>query len=150
MIQLGFNRARSSPRILVAQSLVGREGLNLYKACRIVVLLHPEWNPGVVEQQIGRVDRVDSRWCNELKHALALGTPAAQLPRIEVRPVIFRDTYDEHNWQVLRDRWDNLRAQLHGDVISPEFATFSDEDKASFEEISNAAPDFSPTRSNTN
>ena len=120
MIQLAFNRAKSFPRVLVAQSLVGREGLNLHKSCRIVVLLHPEWNPGVVEQQIGRVDRVDSRWCNELKKAIDSETPADQLPRIEVRPVIFRGTYDEHNWKVLRERWDNLRAQLHGDVISPE------------------------------
>jgi len=147
MIQLAFNRARSFPRILVAQSLVGREGLNLHKACRVVVLLHPEWNPGVVEQQIGRVDRVDSRWCGELRKALDSGTPAAQLPRIEVRPVVFRGTYDEHNWKVLRDRWDNLRAQLHGDVIAPEFATLSNEEKAVFDEISDAAPDFSPTRS---
>jgi hypothetical protein len=130
MIQLAFNRAESFPRVLVAQSLVGREGLNLHKSCRIVVLLHPEWNPGVVEQQIGRVDRVDSRWCNELNKALDLGTPADQLPRIEVRPVIFRGTYDEHNWKVLRERWDNLRAQLHGDVISPEFASVNHEDKA--------------------
>ena len=148
MIQLAFNRARSFPRILVAQSLVGREGLNLHKSCRIVILLHPEWNPGVVEQQIGRVDRVDSRWCNELKKALASGTPANQLPRIEVRPVIFRGTYDEHNWKVLRERWDNLRSQLHGDIISPEFANVDHEDQELFDEISNAAPNFSPNHGN--
>jgi superfamily II DNA or RNA helicase len=146
MIQLAFNRAKSFPRVLVAQSLVGREGLNLHKSCRVVVLLHPEWNPGVVEQQIGRVDRVDSRWCNQLKKALASKTPADKLPRIEVRPVIFRDTYDEHNWNVLRERWDNLRAQLHGDVISPEFASDNYEDEASFDEISKSAPNFSPIR----
>ena len=146
MIQLAFNRAKSFPRVLVAQSLVGREGLNLHKSCRIVVLLHPEWNPGVVEQQIGRVDRVDSRWCNELKRALASETPADKLPRIVVRPVIFRGTYDEHNWKVLRERWDNLRAQLHGDVISPEFANVNHEDQELFNEISNAAPNFSPNR----
>jgi superfamily II DNA or RNA helicase len=144
MIQLAFNRAKSFPRVLVAQSLVGREGLNLHKSCRIVVLLHPEWNPGVVEQQIGRVDRVDSRWCNELKKALNSETPADQLPRIEVRPVIFRGTYDEHNWKVLRERRDNLRAQLHGDVISPEFANDNHEDQALFDEISKSAPNFSP------
>jgi hypothetical protein len=148
MIQLAFNRARSFPRVLVAQSLVGREGLNLHKSCRIVVLLHPEWNPGVVEQQIGRVDRVDSRWCNELKKALDSETPAHQLPRIEVRPVIFRGTYDEHNWKVLRERWDNLRAQLHGDVISPEFANCNHDDQGLFDEVSNAAPNFSPNRPN--
>jgi SNF2 family DNA or RNA helicase len=48
--------------VLVAQSVVGREGLNLHRACRTVILLHPEWNPGVVEQQIGRVDRLSSYW----------------------------------------------------------------------------------------
>jgi superfamily II DNA or RNA helicase len=146
MIQLAFNRTESFPRVLVAQSLVGREGLNLHKSCRIVVLLHPEWNPGVVEQQIGRVDRVDSHWCNELKKAIDSGTPADHLPRIEVRPVIFHGTYDEHNWKVLRERWDNLRAQLHGDVIPPEFANVNAEDQKLFEEISNAAPSFSPNR----
>jgi superfamily II DNA or RNA helicase len=146
MIQLAFNRAKSFPRVLVAQSLVGREGLNLHKSCRIVVLLHPEWNPGVIEQQIGRVDRVDSRWCNELKKALNSETPADQLPRIEVRPVIFRGTYDEHNWKVLRERWDNLRAQLHGDVISPEFANPTHDDHELFDEIFDAAPNFSPNR----
>ena len=146
MIQLAFNRAKSFPRVLVAQSLVGREGLNLHKSCRIVVMLHPEWNPGVAEQQIGRVDRVESRWCNELKKAIKSQTPADQLPRIEVRPVIFRGTYDEHNWEVLRERWDNLRAQLHGDVISPEFANPNNDDQELFDEISNAAPNFSPNR----
>jgi len=149
MIQLAFNRAKSFPRVLVAQSLVGREGLNLHKSCRIVVLLHPEWNPGVVEQQIGRVDRVDSRWCNELKKALDAETPADRLPRIEVRPVVFRGTYDEYNWKVLRERWDNLRAQLHGDVIAPEDAGFNQEDQALFDDICSAAPNFSPNQRST-
>ncbi|MGA2258248.1 MAG: hypothetical protein ABSG53_26580, partial [Thermoguttaceae bacterium] len=67
-------------------------------------------------------------------------------PRIEIRPVIFRGTYDEHNWKVLRERWDNLRAQLHGVVIPPEFANTDPEGKACFDEITNAAPNFSPTR----
>lgn len=146
MIQLAFNRPRSFPRVLVAQSLVGREGLNLHKSCRIVVLLHPEWNPGVVEQQIGRVDRVDSRWCNELNKAIESGAPADQLPRIEVRPVVFRGTYDEHNWQVLRTRWDDLRAQLHGVVIPPSALIGDQEGKELIDEISNAAPQFSPMR----
>ena len=85
MIQLAFNRPNGFPRVLVAQSLVGREGLNLYKAFRIVVLLHPEWNPGVVEQEIGRVDRVGSHWSRQLKDAIDKKKPANQLPRIEIR-----------------------------------------------------------------
>lgn len=146
MIQLAFNRRHSFPQVLVAQSLVGREGLNLHRACRTVVLLHPEWNPGVVEQQIGRVDRVDSHWCNELRKAIEGGVPADQLPRIEVRPVIFRGTYDEHNWQVLKDRWDELRAQLHGIVITSSEKFLDAERTALMDEVCSAAPDFSPTR----
>lgn len=147
VIQLAFNRAKSFPKVLVAQSLVGREGLNLHNSCRIVVLLHPEWNPGVVEQQIGRVDRVDSHWCQQLRAAIACNAPVDRLPRIEVRPVIFRDTYDEHNWEVLRRRWDDLRAQLHGIVISPSTPINDDDEEGRklIDEISEAAPHFSPT-----
>jgi hypothetical protein len=144
MIQLAFNRPRSFPRVLVAQSLVGREGLNLHKACRIVVLLHPEWNPGVVEQQIGRVDRVDSHWSHGLRQSVDTGTPAELTPRIEICPVIFRRTYDEHNWQVLRARWDDLRAQLHGVVIPPGAGVGDPEGERLLEAIARAAPNFSP------
>jgi hypothetical protein len=47
---------------------------------------------------------------------------------------------------VLRERWDNLRAQHHGDVISPEFANTNHDDQELFDEISDAAPNFSPNR----
>ncbi|MDH4099202.1 MAG: DEAD/DEAH box helicase [Nitrospirota bacterium] len=143
VIQLSFNRIHSFPKVLVAQSMVGREGLNLHTACRTVVLLHPEWNPGVVEQQIGRVDRVGSYWCTALDKAIADGKQIDQLPYIEVCPVIFRGTYDEHNWRVLRDRWDDLRAQLHGDVIPQRYANVMVDEKL-VKEINGAAPKFSP------
>lgn len=141
MLQLAFNRPKSFPRVLVAQSLVGREGLNLHKACRVVVLLHPEWNPGVVEQQIGRVDRVGSHWCAALKQAMDDGVEA---PRIEVRPVIFRGTYDEHHWDVLRERWDDFRAQLHGVAIPPRFARTDEEGRDLIAKLERSRPDFSP------
>jgi hypothetical protein len=149
VIQLAFNRPKSFPKVMVAQSLVGREGLNLHNSCRIVVLLHPEWNPGVVEQQIGRVDRVDSHWCQQLRTAIASNTPVDRLPRIEVRPVIFRGTYDEHNWEVLRRRWDDLRAQLHGIVLPPSTPINGEDEEGRrlVDEISKAAPNFSPARS---
>lgn len=144
LLQLAFNRAHSHPRVLVAQSLVGREGLNLHTACRTVVLLHPEWNPGVVEQQIGRVDRLGSLWEQLAQRAIQAGTPAEDFPRIRVRPVVFRGTYDEKNWEVLRTRWDDLRAQLHGEVISSQLAA----DFPGMEEligaINGSAPNFSP------
>lgn len=146
LLQLAFNRPQSFPRVLVAQSLVGREGLNLHRACRIVVLLHPEWNPGVVEQQIGRVDRVGSHWENSLRQAIAAGCPPDALPRIEVRPVIFQGTYDEQNWKVLQQRWDDLRAQLHGVIIPPQEAAAYQGLDDLIKEINDAAPNFSPLR----
>lgn len=144
LLQLAFNRPHSNPRVLVAQSLVGREGLNLHKACRTVVLLHPEWNPGVVEQQIGRVDRVSSRWEHALREAIDSGQEGECLPRILVRPVIFRGTYDEKNWDVLRERWDDLRAQLHGVVISPQLSKASGLSEDVVKAINDCAPRFTP------
>lgn len=142
LIQLAFNRPRSHPAVLVAQSVVGREGLNLHKSCKTVVLLHPEWNPGVVEQQVGRVDRVGSLWEQTL--AVVADTPGTtqELPRITIRPVIFKGTYDERNWEILRERWDDLRAQLHGMVISPKLASERGLPHALVEEINSLAPQF--------
>lgn len=144
LLQLAFNRRHAYPKVLVAQSVVGREGLNLHKACRTVVLLHPEWNPGVVEQQIGRVDRLGSLWEEKLKEAIDSGKSKDELPRIKICPVVFKGTYDEINWEVLNQRWDDLRAQLHGIVISPRLAENHPGAKEIIEEINFAAPNFSP------
>ena len=146
LMQMAFNRRHANPRVLVAQSLVGREGLNLHKSCRTVMLLHPEWNPGVVEQQIGRVDRLKSLWEEMLEEAIAQGKGGDELPRIEFRPVVFQGTYDETNWQVLRRRWEELRAQLHGIIVSERH--FGDDAEAAglAERINRLAPDFSPPR----
>ena len=145
-LQVAFNRINSYPKVLVSQSTVGREGLNLHKACRTVLLLHPEWNPGVVEQQIGRVDRVGSFWEKLLAKAIEKKTQSSSLPRVRIKPVIFRGTYDEKNWQVLRNRWDDLRAQLHGIVITPSMAEKYDNTKFA-DEINSNAPNFSPLKS---
>lgn len=145
MLQLAFNRIHSFPKVLVAQSMVGREGLNLHEACRTVVMLHPEWNPGVVEQQIGRVDRVGSYWSKLLDEAIQDDKRGDELPRIEVRPVVFKGTYDEHNWKVLRKRWDDLRSQLHGIVIPNSRIEKNDtEGQKILKKITRQTPDFSP------
>ena len=142
-LQLAFNRQESYPRVLVAQSAVAREGLDLHKACRNVILLHPEWNPAMVEQQIGRVDRYDSAWARDFRAAVDNGESPAKLPRIDVYMVIFEGTYDEHNWNVMRGRWADLRAQLHGIVLDRSHLkdqTFA----AAFDETNNCAPKFYP------
>ena len=146
VLQLAFNRAASFPKVLVAQSMVGREGLNLHRACSTVVLLHPEWNPGVVEQQIGRVDRVGSDWSAKLYEAINQHCAPDSLPRIKVRPVIFKGTYDQHNWNVLRARWDDLRAQLHGVVIPPRLVGNDAQLQSIVDGLEKMAPQFSPMR----
>jgi len=144
LLQLAFNRPHSFPKVLVAQSKVGREGLNLHKACSTVILLHHEWNPGVVEQQIGRVDRVGSHWSKQLDAAIANKVTLEQFPRITIRPVIFKGTYDEYHWDVLRERWDDLRAQLNGVVIPPRLYVNDLELQVLAKEIEDVAPNFSP------
>jgi hypothetical protein len=144
MIQLAFNRWGEFPSVLVAQSRVGSEGLNLHTDCRIVIQLHPEWNPTVAEQQVGRVDRLDSRWARDFNAFMdGPGDHTDGWPTIEVRPVVFTGTYDEHQWRVLEDRQDEQRAQLDGRVITAEMRRFAQPDV--FERIETAAPSFDPT-----
>ncbi len=104
----------------------------------------------MVEQQIGRVDRVGSHWCKKLTQAIndrmtKVNEEGVPLPQIEVRPVVFSGTYDEHNWNVLRERWDDLRAQLHGEVIPRRLSNGDPDGAALIDEISKAAPNFSPS-----
>lgn len=109
------------------------------------MLRHPEWNPGAVEQQIGRVDRVNSRWAKELRNAIMEGKTGVDFPRIEIRPIIFKGTYDEHNWNVLQERWDDLRAQLHGEALPTRLRPCEDaEGRKILDEIVSARPNFSP------
>lgn len=112
-LQEAFNRKDTWPMVLITQSLVGREGLNLHKACRHVVL-HAEWNPGVLEQQIGRVDRKGSKWAQDLAEPVS---KSCAVPKIEIYTVSVAGSYDQHQWEIVGERWRALRAQLHGDVI---------------------------------
>lgn len=145
LLQAAFNRDGSWPQVLVTQSVVGREGLNLHQSCRMVVLLHQEWNPAHVEQQIGRVDRIGSKWAREAEDYLNAGNTSCPPPKIIVRPVIITGSYDDHHWRVLKRRWDSMRAQLNGDIISDVHADSSEpERQALIAKIRAATPDFSP------
>ena len=66
------------------------------------------------------------------------------IPRIIIQPVIFKGTYDEYNWNVLRERWDDLRAQLHGVVVPARLVENDEKSEAILKEISNCCPSFSP------
>jgi len=143
LLQAAFNRSGSWPEVLVAQSAVGREGLNLQTACRAVVMLHLEWNPGNVEQQIGRVDRIASRWRREADEFL--GSGESDVPRILIRPVLVRGTYADHHWDVLKRRWESLRAQLNGEILTLGDLEDDGPDLVRLlEEVRECAPNFSP------
>jgi hypothetical protein len=115
-IQAAFNRSRSSPWVLVAQSQVGREGLNLHKSCRVVVQFHAEWNPAVLEQQIGRVDRKGSLWEELAKRWLKSGA-RGRPPFIEVRQLVFEGTYDAFQWERVMRRQHVFDATLFGSLL---------------------------------
>ena len=139
-LQESFNRQKTWPMVLIAQSLVGREGLNLHKACRHVVL-HAEWNPAVLEQQIGRVDRKGSKWetdCAEWEkdHGNRDCTDRTP-PRIEIYTISVSGSYDQHQWDTVLARWQTLRSQLHGEVVVSA-------EKPIHDRIQKCAPKFGP------
>ena len=146
LLQAAFNREGAWPMVLVAQSTVGREGLNLHEECRTVVLLHAEWNPAVIEQQIGRVDRKNSRFLKDYRAGVWRNNGAAP-PRIEIHCIQMDGGYDSLHWTVLRERWASLRAQLHGDVVAVqdrEHARTNHEFACLIKRLDLAAPDFHP------
>ncbi len=55
-IKHAFNDPKSAARILVATDAAG-EGLNLQRACRLLLHWDIPWNPGKMEQRNGRLDR---------------------------------------------------------------------------------------------
>lgn len=146
-LQRQFNTEGIAPRVIIAQSMVGREGLNLHKCCRKVVLFHPEWNPGVVEQQIGRVDRIDSLW-NKMAESWQMLPESDKMidkyPYIEVYYIVFKGTYDQHHFEVLKKRSMQMNAQLFGALLDNDaLEKVSEEMKG---KLAAAAPDFDPCK----
>jgi superfamily II DNA or RNA helicase len=141
-LQLQFNNPNSMPKVLIAQSMVGREGLNLHEACKRVFIFHPEWNPAVVEQQIGRVDRVNSLWERLAKEHYKDNKPKEDFPYIEVDYLIFEGTYDQYQFERMKHRRENLQAQLFGALLPEECLSKVPDDMK--ERLIEDAPDFSP------
>jgi hypothetical protein len=128
--------------VLIAQSTVGREGLNLHKACRRVFLFHPEWNPGVMEQQIGRVDRIESLWNHLAEDWKKKRNPENLYPKIEIESLVFSGTYDEYQANILRSRRASLDAQLFGALLDEE--TMEKVPEAYRKRLAEAAPNWEP------
>jgi superfamily II DNA or RNA helicase len=117
--QSAFNNTQLHPRVLIGQSAVASEGLNLHHACRAVVLFHLDWNPGRIEQQIGRVDRQGSAWMNAFEKWECDGG-AGEPPYIDIHTIALEGTYDALRTEVVNERAKILRSQLFGEILPAE------------------------------
>ena len=84
------------PEVLVASSVMA-EGVDLHLACRHVIHHDLDWNPSVLEQRTGRLDRIGSK-------AEVLGLP------VYVYEPFVEATQDEKMFRVVKDRerWFNV------------------------------------------
>lgn len=79
-----------APELLIASSVMG-EGIDLHQECRFVIHHDLDWNPSVLEQRTGRLDRI--------------GALAERMGRnIEVYEPYLAGTHDEKMFKVVKDR----------------------------------------------
>ena len=95
-----------------------------------------------MEQQIGRVDRIESLWTNLAKEWKK--NPEGPYPKIEVESLVFRGTYDEYQANILRSRRVSLNAQLFGALLDEETIVKVPENYQ--QKLAEAAPDWGPGR----
>lgn len=67
------------------------EGIDLHQECRFVIHHDLDWNPGVLEQRTGRLDRIGSLSEREERN-------------IEVYEPYLAGTHDEKMYRVVKDR----------------------------------------------
>lgn len=109
----GFN-SPLMPDVLVCTS-VGQEGIDLHRHCRHVVHYDLAWNPAVVEQRTGRVDRIGSKTFRE--RSVELGGGDAHL---SVGVPFLAGTYDERMYEELRLRAQTFEVLTGGDLTPDE------------------------------
>lgn len=107
----GFN-SPLLPDVLVCTS-VGAEGIDLHRHCRHVVHYDLAWNPAVLEQRTGRIDRIGSKTFRERELARSEGTTY-----LEVGVPFLAGTYDERMYEELRMRAQIFEVLTGGDVAA--------------------------------
>jgi len=115
---LGFNTPYR-PEILVSTA-VGEEGIDLHRECRHVLHHDLCWNPAVLEQRTGRVDRIGSRVERERVDS-ARGDGAT----LDIAIPYLAATYDERMFEELYRRAQLFEVTMGGDFrvegrLSPE------------------------------
>lgn len=117
---LGFNTPYR-PEVLISTS-VGQEGIDLHRECRHIIHHDLCWNPAMIEQRTGRVDRIGSKVERE-----RLGGNGKSLPMLEIAIPYLAATYDERMFEELYRRAQLFEVTLGGDIrvearIDPEHA----------------------------
>ena len=83
-----FDTGRTT--VLLATDAAG-EGLNLHRACRVVINLELPWSPVRLEQRVGRVDRIGQQRRVHAFHMIARGTGEAVIAgRLRARIAVSR------------------------------------------------------------
>jgi hypothetical protein len=106
---LGFNTPYR-PEILIATQ-VGQEGIDLHRECRHVIHHDLWWNPAVVEQRTGRVDRIGSKVERERR-----ANGGAQSATLDVAVPYLGATYDERVFEEVHRRAELFEVTMGGDV----------------------------------
>jgi hypothetical protein len=106
---LGFNTPYR-PEILVSTS-VGQEGIDLHRECRHVLHHDLCWNPAVIEQRTGRVDRIGSKVERE-----RMEVQDGDGPTLEIAVPYLAATYDERMFEELYRRAQLFEVTLGGEM----------------------------------
>jgi hypothetical protein len=105
------------------------------------VRFHAEWNPTVLDQQVGRVDCKASLWERLAQKWLADGKQG-EPPFAEVRQLVFEGPYDAYQWDRVMRRQHVFDASLFGSLLLSD--AWHRVPKHHLEEVLAAAPSFSP------
>ena len=99
----GFNTPLL-PEVLICTE-VGAEGIDLHRHCCRVIHYDLAWNPAVLEQRTGRVDRIGSKTFRERDtFRVHNGSIDGKGPWLEVGVPFLAGTYDERMFKELRRR----------------------------------------------
>jgi hypothetical protein len=134
----GFN-GPLLPEVLVVTA-VGQEGIDLHRHCRNVIHYDLAWNPAVLEQRTGRVDRLGSKTFRERAEADAQGSQAF----LEVGVPFLAGTYDERMYEEIRVRAQTFEVLTGGDVATDNLEGRDDADGAEGKEEGLAFPVLPP------
>lgn len=124
----GFNTPLH-PEVLVCTA-VGAEGIDLHRQCRHVVHYDLAWNPAVLEQRTGRIDRIGSKAFRDRQRA-ASGTGVF----LEVGVPYLAGTYDERMYEELRLRAQRFEVLTGGDVAADQVDGDDEVDEAEGNEL---------------